>query len=53
MHDGSMTSLEEIVRYYSRGGNANPNLDPAVKRLDLSETDVRNLVAFLKALTGQ
>jgi cytochrome c peroxidase len=53
MHDGSMKSLEEIVRYYSRGGNANPNLDPAVKRLDLSEADVRHLVAFLEALTGR
>jgi len=52
MHDGSMNSLEEIVKYYSRGGNANPNLDPAIKRLDLSDADVRHLVAFLEALTG-
>jgi cytochrome c peroxidase len=53
MHDGSMKTLDEIVRYYSRGGNANPNLDPVVKRLDLSEADVRHLVAFLEALTGR
>jgi cytochrome c peroxidase len=52
MHDGSMKTLDETVRYYSRGGNANPNLDPVVKRLDLSEADVRHLVAFLEALTG-
>ncbi|HEX4588519.1 MAG TPA: cytochrome c peroxidase [Gemmataceae bacterium] len=53
MHDGSMASLEEVVRYYSRGGNANPNLDAAVKPLNLSEDDVRHLVAFLEALTGR
>jgi cytochrome c peroxidase len=53
MHDGSMAALEDVVRYYSRGGNANPHLDPAVKRLDLSDDDVRHLVAFLEALTGR
>ncbi len=52
MHDGSLKSLEEVVRYYRRGGNPNPALDPAIKPLDLSEDDVRHLVAFLRALTG-
>jgi len=53
MHDGSMATLEEVVRYYSRGGNVNPNLDPALKPLNLSDADARQLVAFLQALTGQ
>jgi len=53
MHDGSMATLEEVVRYYSRGGDPNPNLDPLVKPLNLSDDDVRNLVAFLEALTGK
>jgi cytochrome c peroxidase len=53
MHDGSLTTLEDVVRYYSRGGDPNPNLDSSLKPLNLSETDVRNLVALLEALTGQ
>jgi cytochrome c peroxidase len=50
MHDGSLKSLDEVVEYYNRGGNANPHLDPAVAPLGLSKDEVRDLVAFLKAL---
>ncbi|HEX5270392.1 MAG TPA: cytochrome c peroxidase [Gemmataceae bacterium] len=50
MHDGSIETLEEVVEFYNRGGTANPNLDPAVGALDLSKEEVRDLVAFLKAL---
>jgi cytochrome c peroxidase len=50
MHDGSLKTLEEVVEFYSRGGGANPNLDPAVQKLDLSKEEVNDLVAFLKSL---
>jgi cytochrome c peroxidase len=50
MHDGSLTSLEEVVEFYNRGGSANPNLDPVLAPLNLSKDEVRSLVAFLKAL---
>ncbi len=50
MHDGSLKSLEEVVRFYSRGGNANPNRDPILQPLHLSDEEVRSLVEFLKAL---
>ncbi len=50
MHDGSLTSLQAVVEFYNRGGGANPNLDPALAPLNLSTDEVRNLVAFLKAL---
>jgi cytochrome c peroxidase len=53
MHDGSLKSLEEVVRYYSRGGNRNPHLDSDIKPLNLSEQEVKDLVAFLEALTGR
>jgi cytochrome c peroxidase len=53
MHDGSVATLEDVVRHYNRGGNPNPNLDPALKPLNLSDADVQQLVAFLKALTGK
>jgi cytochrome c peroxidase len=51
MHDGSIATLEEVVEFYSRGAGKNANLDPAVVPLGLSPTDVKDLVAFLKALS--
>ena len=50
MHDGSLRTLEEVVAFYNRGGNANPNLDPAMAPLGLSADEITDLIAFLKAL---
>jgi cytochrome c peroxidase len=50
MHDGSLATLEEVVEFYNRGGGANPNRDPVLAPLELSKEEVRDLVAFLKAL---
>lgn len=50
MHDGSLTSLEAVVEFYNRGGGVNPNLDPVLSPLNLSKEEMRDLVAFLKAL---
>jgi len=52
MHDGSIATLEDVVRYYGKGGNANPNLDKNLKPVEFSNDDVKHLVAFLNALTG-
>ncbi len=52
MHDGSLATLEDVVEFYDRGGIANPHLDPLVKPLGLSGAEKRQLVAFLRALTG-
>jgi len=52
MHDGSIATLEEVVRYYGKGGNSNPHLDRDLKPIEFSDADVRHLVAFLKALSG-
>jgi cytochrome c peroxidase len=41
-----------VVDYYDRGGNTNPRLDPELRALGLSNEDKRNLVAFLRALSG-
>lgn len=53
MHNGSMSTLEQVVEFYNRGGNFhnNPELDPDIQPLGLSSTERANLVAFLKALT--
>jgi len=53
MHDGKMTSLHEVVEFYSRGGEKNPFLDEKIHPLNLSEQDKSDLVAFLESLTGE
>jgi cytochrome c peroxidase len=52
MHDGSEKTLEDVVEYYDRGGNANPHLDKDMKKLNLTPEEKKDVVAFMKALTG-
>jgi cytochrome c peroxidase len=51
MHDGSIATLDAVVAYYDRGGNANKNLDPLMKPLHLTAAEKKALVAFLKTLS--
>ena len=53
MHDGSQKTLREVVDWYAKGGHANPWLSDKVKKLDLTEQDKQDLVAFMESLTGQ
>lgn len=48
MHDGRFATLEEVVDYYDKGGTANPQLDEEIFKLDLTEQEKADLVAFLK-----
>jgi cytochrome c peroxidase len=52
MHDGSLRTLEEVVRYYDRGGHPHSGLDPLLRPLGLHEGEIIALVEFLNALTG-
>ena len=52
MHDGSLSSLEEVVRFYNRGGHPHLLLDPMIRPLHLTDAEVAALVAFLESLTG-
>ncbi|MGB5736530.1 MAG: cytochrome c peroxidase [Thiohalocapsa sp.] len=52
MHDGSLGSLEDVVRFYDHGGVPNPLLDPRLRPLGLSDQEVGDLVAFMRSLTG-
>ncbi|MCH7823826.1 MAG: cytochrome-c peroxidase [Acidobacteria bacterium] len=52
MHDGSIATLEEAVEFYDQGGNPNPNLDPFIAPLHLTDRQKADLVAFLEALTS-
>jgi len=53
MHDGSQKTLEEVVEFYDKGGEANKNLDFRVVKLNLSAQEKADLVAFLKALDSE
>jgi cytochrome c peroxidase len=52
MHDGSIKTLMDVVRFYNQGGDKNPNLDQKMRALDLSDEEMSNLVEFLRALTS-
>jgi cytochrome c peroxidase len=51
MHDGSLATLEEVVAYSRRGGNAIPQRDERLVALDLSDDEAASLAAFLRALS--
>lgn len=52
MHDGSLMTLDDVVEFYDKGGEQNPLLDPLLMPLGLTASEKRDLVAFMKALTG-
>ena len=52
MHDGSISTLAEIIEFYNLGGIDNELRDPLIRSLNLSQKEAGQLVAFLGALTG-
>ena len=52
MHDGSLATLADVVDYYDRGGNPNPDLDQDLRPLHLTSPEKIALVAFLRSLSG-
>jgi cytochrome c peroxidase len=52
MHNGMFDTLFEVVAFYNDGGGDDPNKDPALKPLGLSFGEMKDLVAFLEALSG-
>jgi cytochrome c peroxidase len=52
MHDGSLSSLKDVVDYYNKGGDFSPNKSELIRPLHLSEEERRDLVSFLESLTG-
>ncbi len=53
MHDGSLETLEDVVEHYNKGGIDNPWLDDRIVPLDFNDQEKADLVAFLKALSGE
>lgn len=53
MHNGVFATLADVVDFYNGGGGTNPNKDPRIKSLDLSEAEQDDLVTFLETLCGE
>jgi cytochrome c peroxidase len=51
-HDGSATTLADVLRFYARGGNENPMRDWELQPLDLDDRERQEIIEFLKSLTS-
>ena len=52
MHDGSISSLEDVIQFYDEGGIDHPfNKDPRIRPLHLTQQEKNDLLQFLESLT--
>lgn len=51
MHDGRFKTLEEVMDHYNSGGHRQPNTDPLIRPLGLTEKQKMQVIAFVKTLT--
>lgn len=52
MHDGSLSTLEDVVKFYNGGGGPGTGKDPLLQPLGLTTEEENDLVEFLKTLSG-
>jgi cytochrome c peroxidase len=52
MHDGSEKTLLDVVKFYDKGGEANPNLDGGMRPLKLTDEERDDLVELMKTFTS-
>lgn len=54
MHDGSQKTLLDVVEWYAKGGHPHVHLSEKIKKLELSDQDKQDLVAFMaEGLLGE
>ena len=51
MHDGTMNKLEEIIEHYAKGGNRHQNQNSVIQPFNLTESEKKDLINFLKSLS--
>lgn len=51
MHDGRFNTLEEVMDHYNSGGHRQPNTDPLIRPLGLTEKQKMQVIAFVRTLT--
>jgi cytochrome c peroxidase len=52
MHNGVFSTLREVVIFYNKGGIPNPQLDPLIGPLALTDQQIDKIISFLETLTG-
>lgn len=52
MHDGSIQTIDQVIDFYNEGGIKNENIDEDMKKLNLTQNEKSDLIAFLKTLSG-
>jgi cytochrome c peroxidase len=56
-HNGGVSTLEDVIRFYNRGGDFHESnqvdIAPAMLAMDLDESHIADLAAFLRALTDE
>jgi len=53
MHDGSQKTLEEVMDFYNKGGEPNPNLDGGIRPLNLTKEEIGDVIEWMKSLTDE
>ena len=53
MHDGSFTTLEEVLDHYISGGKKHSVKSPIIQPLPLTDQDKIDIINFLKSLTDE
>jgi cytochrome c peroxidase len=52
MHDGSFATLNDVLAHYLKRGIDRPSRSKLLKRINLNNQEVADVVEFLKSLTG-
>ena len=52
MHDGSISTLEQVIEHYDGGGIDRPSRSDLMKPLGLTAQEKADLVSFMKTLTS-
>jgi parallel beta-helix repeat protein len=56
MHNGAFDTLEDVIKFYAKGGGRGEpyppqGMDDKIGKFDITDAEIADLVAFLKALT--
>ena len=53
MHNGSLSSLEQVIDHYASGGKGHASQSKLIIGFEITDTEKNNLVTFLNTLTGK
>jgi cytochrome c peroxidase len=52
MHDGSLSTLPDVIAHYATGAVVRPSVSALARADRLGEKDIEHLIAFLNSLSG-